>query len=365
MTPPQFVNTSPEAILADLISEFESITGRTLLPAQPEMQILNAAALQIYARALQFQSGAQNMLVNFATGAALDELAAFLDVSRLPASAASVTMTFALAPSPTGTVILAGTRISTPDGRASFATSATVTVPPLATSATAVAFATETGPGGNNYAPGTITRIQDPAPFLLSATNSDTSGGGVDAENDEQLRARVLLAPSRFSTAGSRSAYRFWTFTVSPAIVDVAVEQIVPGTVGVWPLVLGGATPAGILNLVEAVLSGDDVIPLTDTVVVASPDRVATDIEVEITALEGADAAQVQAAATAALEAMKAAKQSRLGQDVVVAQITAAALVPGAYNVVVVEPSADVEVESSEVAEIGTITVTITGFNPG
>lgn len=59
------------------------------------------------------------------------------------------------------------------------------------------------GKVGNGYAIGTINKILDPLAFVSTVENIDVTGGGSDVESDEQLRERIKLAPSQYSSAGS------------------------------------------------------------------------------------------------------------------------------------------------------------------
>lgn len=365
MPAPQFISTDGAAIIAELVAIYEAESGRTLQPAQPERLLINSFAEAALRTRLALQIACEQMLVNYSSAPALDELAALVNVQRLPASSASTTILFTCIASPSGNLIPAGTRVGSSDGRVSFAVAENTEVAPSATTVSAIANAQTAGTVGNGYAVGEILVPLDPLPFVISSVNTTQSAGGADSETDAQLRERVKLAPATFSVAGPREAYKFFAFTASPTIIDVAVGQIVPGTVGVYPLVAGGTTPPETIALVSSILSADDVRPLTDTVVVESPTVVAYDLEVEVEILEGQNSTDIEAAVTAALQAYADEKASKCGRDIVISQIITRASVAGVYSVTVVEPISDEVVEFNEVAILGTLTVTITGDNPG
>jgi phage-related baseplate assembly protein len=208
----------------------------------------------------------------------------------------------------------------------------------------------------------------DPEAFLVSASNTSETTGGADAESDDELRVRVKLAPSQFSVAGPKDAYKFFAKSASAAIIDVAVTSTVPGTVNIYPLIEGEIeTPTEILDLVFDVCNDDKVRPLTDTVVVESPTFVDYDIEIEITILSDADSVAVQAAAQTAVEAYRDERAKKLGADIVVSKLNAAAFVDSSaiYSVSVIEPAADVVLDETEVGKCGSILVTVTGENDG
>lgn len=366
MTPPSFVNLDGAALLAENIAAYESLTGRTLQPAQAEMLVINAFT-EIQLRTLyKVQSACTQMLVAFATAPALDELGKLVGVSRLPASGAVVTITFDIVSGHGGVVIPSGTRVQSNDGKVVFAVIENTEVAVGETTAEVECICQNIGTIGNGYAIGNIEEIIDPLSFVTAASNSTVSSGGADAETDEELRSRIILAPSRYSVAGPRDAYKFFAKSASPAIIDVAVAATSPGTVGVYPLVAGGVTPPEILTLVETALNDDSVRPLTDTVVVDAPTVIDYDIEIDVVTYENAEVGTVEDAINAALEAYAATKATSMGQDIIVAQIIAkAASVDGVYNVTVTSPASDLVIAFNEVPIVGTITVNITGENEG
>jgi len=306
------------------------------------------------------------MLVDFATAPALDELGKLVGVTRLPSASAGTTIRFTIVDGHGGVVIPAGTRVRSEDGKFAFATTANVSVDPADTEVDVVTFATTPGAEANGYTAGTVNQILDPLAFVVQAENTNTSSGGADEETDDELRARIQLAPAQFSVAGPRDAYKFFAVSASTAIIDVAVQQVQPGTVGVYPLVEGGNTPSEVLSLVEAALNDDSVRPLTDTVVVEAPTVANYNLQVNVEILEGANATEIAALVTSALNEYAAGKSSLMGQDIVLSQIISkVGAIEGVYDVSVTEPAADTVIEFNEVAILGTVTVNITGENEG
>lgn len=365
MAAPIFIELDGATLLAENIASYEGITGRTLQPAQSERLLINAFTEIQLRTHNQIQNACLQMLLAFSGAPAIDELAKLVGVTRLPASSAATTLRFQIITGHGGVIIPAGTRVGTQDGKFAFSVASNTTIAIGETQKDIEAFAEETGTGANGYAIGTVTEILDPLAFVTSVSNTTQSAGGVDAETDDELRNRISLAPAQFSVAGPRDAYKFFAKSASPAIIDVAVQQITPGTVGVYPLVAGGTTPSEVLSLVEAALNDDSVRPLTDTVVVESPTVVDYDIEVNIEIYEGGNSTEIEAAIQVALQAYADGKATAMGQDIVLSQIIAAASVTGVYSVEVDTPNADLEIDFNEVAILGTLTVNITGENEG
>jgi len=366
--PPVFIDTDSETIIAEIVADYEEKSGKALQPGQVEMLLINAFAYREKILREQIQIVGLQQLISFSNAPALDYLAELVGLQRLSASAATCTIEFTLTAGHGGVVIPANTRIATTDGQVYFAIQENVTVPAGTNTVEVTAFASVTGNTGNGYAIGTVTEILDPWPYVESAENTDTTDGGADAESDDELRERAKLAPSQFSVAGPTDAYKFFTKTASPDIVDVAVTSPTPGQVNVYPLVAGGVvTPGGTLTLVEQTLNDERIRPLSDTVVVESPTLVDYDIEVDAVIYVDADPAEVTAAITAALEGYRDQKVIKLGADIKRDQITALAVydVTKVFDITVQFPAADVVVAPTEVGVCGTITVNITGTSNG
>lgn len=366
MAAPVFVELDGAVLLAQNIASYEAIVGRTLQPAQAETMLINAFTEAQLRTHYQLQAACTQMLVQYATAPALDELGKLVGATRLAAAGARVTLTFSIVSGHGGVVIPSGTRVGTSDGKVVFAVITNTDVEVGETTKDVECVAENIGVIGNGYTAGTITEILDPLAFVTGVTNAGVSSGGADTETDAEFRDRIILAPSQFSVAGPRDAYKFFARRASSAIIDVAVAQIEPGTVGVYPLVAGGVTGPEIISLVEAELNDDSVRPLTDTVVVEAPTVVDYDIEVEVETYENAEVSTVEDEIQTALEAYAESKETAMGQDVMLSQIIArAASVAGVYNVTVVSPVADLVIAFNEVAIVGTVTVTVTGQNEG
>lgn len=366
MTPPQFVNTDYDAIVTRLVSRFESITGRTLQPAQVERLVFNAIAYEQKVVLEQMQSAAEQMLLAFSAAPALDYLAELVGVTRLPASAAVTELVFTAVSGGSPAAIPANTRVGTSDGRFIFRTSEEAVFENG--TATVSAVATTLGESGNDYLIGEVSQLLDPQPFVASVANTTVTAAGASEETDDELRERVKLAPAQFSVAGPSEAYAFFARQASSAIIDVAVTSTIPGTVEVYPLVAGGVvTPQAILDLVSAGLNDERVRPLSDTVVVQSPAVLNVDVAIELTVYSDADSAAVEAEALQAVAAYLLSRERELGQDIKISQLIALATtsVADVFDVNVVSPTMDVTVSESQIARAASLSVTVTGTSNG
>lgn len=358
----QFVHEDGLRIISELKSDVEIRMGKEIADADVEMLLINAFAYRELLMRTEVNSAGRQMLLRYANGVMLDLLGELLGVVRLPASHASCVVKFSIIEGHGGVVIPINTRIQTTDGKVSFATTGNITVPVGINEISAICVAEEAGAIGNEYAVGDVSAILDPLAFLFSAENTQITKGGSDPEDDEGLRGRIKLAPSTFSVAGSEDAYRFHAKSANGDIVDIQVLSSTPGTVNIYPLMTGGALASpGVLSQIEEKVSGKKVRPLTDTVIVANPDVVDYDIEVNVTIVTGADASMVKNQIETSLGDYKEERKERLGLDVVVNKIRSICMTDGVYDVEVELPSIDLVIEKSEYAKLGSITINIIG----
>ncbi len=125
---PQFIDTDPQAVLDELIADYEARTGRTLLPAQAERLLINSFAYMLSLHKSQVNDAALQNLVAFATAPALDRLGDLVGVTRLSAASAITTIEFILVNGHGGVTVPAGTRIASIDNEVIFQTDADLVV---------------------------------------------------------------------------------------------------------------------------------------------------------------------------------------------------------------------------------------------
>lgn len=366
LTPPVFIESDPEQILAEIISQYELAAGITLKPSSVERLILGEIAYREALLRTQVQGAALQNLLDFSTAPVIDYLGELVGVERLPAAAARCTLRFILTADHAGVTIPAGTRVRSVDGQVTFRTIAALSVAAGVTPVNVEAESVTAGAAANGYLNNTITVTLDPQAFILSVRNITPSSGGADQESDNELRERIRLAPSRFSTAGSTDAYRFHTLSANPGIIDASVTMLTPGTVLILPLMESGeVTPQTVIDQVNVATSGEKVRPLSDTVVIQSPQRIDYELEVQLTLYETADADEVIDAVTANLEAFTVAARQRMGFDIKETQvIEAVQQVAGVYTLTLVDFESII-VSPLQFAFCTSIAVSVTGFNQG
>ena len=208
-------NKTIDDVRGDMVADFEAFmlqaTGSkvSLGRASVHRMILYSAAAQIY-QAMQYvdRAGKQSLL-KYSYSEFLDNLALLKGVTREPAKAATTTIRFTASATRTlATPIPAGTRVSS-SGSIYFSTMEYAEIPAGSLTVDVLAECTATGNAGNGLAPGEVSTIVDPVPYITGAVNQNTTEGGADVENDESLAERVYLAPGAYSTAGPEDGYLY------------------------------------------------------------------------------------------------------------------------------------------------------------
>lgn len=350
LPPPQFVDDSdgldPEAILNDMIAEFEVTSGRTLYPAQVERLMINIYAYReaLVRNAIQ-SAGLQNLLA-FAVFPFLDYIGQAVGVARNGAVGATTTIEFVLANALTESyTINSGEQIATQDGQFVFASAADLTIAAGATTGEVSATCTTVGTAGNGYLPGQVNTLLEPNSLIASVANTVTTANGAQAELDPDYKARIQLAPNQYSTAGPSGAYEFFARSASSAVIDAQVSQPAPGSVQVCilagPITVQpapspnstGIASSGLLATVLAALSTKTVRPLCDSVSAVAVTEVDYSINATVTLYADADEDSSMSVVNTAAIAQALVLASRIQRDIVPAQWEAALLVSGVYDV--------------------------------
>lgn len=362
----EFLTTDPAKIQSEILTKYESLTGRALASGDPiRLFLLSIADIIIQQRAC-INIAAQQNLLSYAQGEYLDALGTYLSVERLADAKAATTIRFTLSQALANDyTIPAGFEVT--NGVVTFAIDDEVIIKAGDMSAEVAAQCTEAGIIGNDYLPGQITTIVTPMAFLASAENITITSGGADQEADDEYAERIRLAPNSFSVAGPSKAYIYHTYSVSSAIIDVSVTSPEPGVVNVYPLLEGGTLPQDeVLNQVKEYLNGEEIRPLTDYVEVLAPTakEYAINIDFWITSENRSKAETIRAAVEKAVEDYRLWQQSKIGRDILPAQLIHNIIAAGAARIdaATMTPSAFVELADNEVAQCTGVSITYKGY---
>lgn len=362
----EFVSDDVTETLDNVLKVYSALSGRTLAPGDPARILLQALCVIIVQQRKLINLTAQQNLLKYARGPILDNMGAFTDTPRLPASAARTTLRFTLsAPQLSAVAIPVGTRASTQsDPKRYFATTEYAEVQAGQTTVDVSAECTETGDVGNGFLAGQINQIVDPLPFVLSVANTTASAGGADEESDDSYRERIHIAPESFSVAGPTGSYEYWAKTASQSIIDVSVDSPSAGTVRIVPLLEGGVVPGQeILDAVAEICNDKTIRPLTDLVTVVAPESVSYDITLTywISRDRAADATAIQTAVNQAVSDYALWQKSKLGRDINPSELIYKIINAGALRVSVTNP-VYTEIELDEVAVANTPSITYGGL---
>lgn len=363
-----FIETDPEKIKSDIINRYESAAGRTLSAGDPVRLLLLTIASEIIQLRQVFNHGAQQNLLSYAQGRYLDALGVFLDTARQPADKAVTTIQFTLTQALSSAFFIpAGFQVSA--GNVIFETTELVTIAPGDLQGTAQAECTQAGTIGNGYLSGQISTIVAPLAFLASAVNTTESIGGSDIESDASYAERLRLKPNSFSVAGPEKAYIFHAFSVSPSIIDVAIDSPTPGVVNVYTLLTGGALPStAFLQEVEDYLSGEEIRPLTDEVHAKAPTAYSYSVNVDYYVLQS-DAVRlsaIQTAVQAAVTDYVAWQQAKIGRGINPDELIKRVRDAGAGRILhTTLTPAFKTLTKSQVAQCASVTVTFKGLEDG
>lgn len=348
-----FLETETETIISSMIALYEEMqkeAGRDnykVRPGSPERLFISwMAAIIVQQRTLINETAKMNVpryAAKSENEEYLDSLAEiFKDTQRLPASPASAIFKFYISEAQQqSTIIPAGTRISF-DGVIMFATSDVLEIRAGETSGEVEAVCTQPGTVGNGLVAGQVKEVVDLFDHYQKAENITTTSGGAEKEDNESYYERMRDSMESFSTAGPINGYIYWTKTVSPAVLDVAVTSPEACYVDVRVILRDGqeATEA-VLKEIEEALNASDIRPLTDIVTVSAPETVDFSIDATfwIAQPNRESAAAIEREVRAAVDSFIIWQTSKMGRDINPSYLTKLMMDAGAKRVEVRQPT--------------------------
>lgn len=313
-----FMETDAEKVKAEIVTGYESASGRTLADGDPvRLFLLTIADAIVSLRNAVNMTGQQNLLA-YAKGGYLDALGLIVACDRKKAAPAITRLRFTLSTMLAQSfVIPKGFQVT--NGSVTFATDEALEIPAWKTEGEIGATCTAAGEIGNGYLEGQINTIVSPMTYLDKGENITETNSGADIETDEEYAERIRTAPNAFSVAGPAKAYEYHAKSVSASVLDVAVisPEEKPGEVNVYVLAEGGEMPSDdLISAVNEKVNAEDVRPLTDLVTVTKPEAVPYGITVEywIAKEDTAKAAQIQKTVEKAVANFRIWQQSKIGR---------------------------------------------------
>ena len=368
-----------------LVKMFEEQTGRTLYPAQDERLLISIIEYKAALLVNLFNEAAKLNITQFSKGLFLDCIGEMFDTPRLKGEYGIDTLKITLNTTFTNDLTISqGLEILSKDEEYTFETTDDLIIPAGETIGYVPIQAKEKGSAVNVYGAGDVNILIKPVSYIESVTNTNGVSDGADIETDEAYIKRILLAPEKFSCAGSRQSYIYHTLSANTKIIDATAESIeepatvkigsttyeeVNGeietpnftvetnhklgqfkfslndveytfkmapdtTVNIYPLTEDDVTSNNVLNDVETVLNGESVNPMTDKIVVSSPVKVEKTINLTVTKEETADLETVETEVNKLAQEYAQTMRASLNTEIIPSKIIAKiGAIEGIYSV--------------------------------
>lgn len=343
-----------EQIYGEMAAVFAQQSGLEAGSAGDLAVRLYAVAAQVYSLYLQAEWTRRQCFPQTAQGEYLDLHAALRGVERKSAAPAKGTIRFSVpAAADSDLTIPAGTVCMTV-GLVRFETTEQAVLEAGDLYVDVPAQALEAGAAGN-VAAGSILSMAVAPPGVAACSNPAAFSGGVDPEEDESLRSRVLATFRRLAN-GANAAYYEQT---AMAFDQVAAVTVLPRKRGIGTVDVVIATPAGLpdqdlLARVQDKLSKAREIAVN--VLVSAPVTNAVNVSLKVKAAENRDSTQVCAAVRAAVQGWFTGE--RLSGPVLLAGLGNLVYgVEGVENYQILSPTADVAATAGTLPVLGTLTV--------
>lgn len=352
-------------MVRDYQDRYKAITGKDVVldRADPMSLILYALSIQVYQALLYVDKTGKQDLLKYSYGAYLDNLAAMKGIAREQAKPSRAMIRFTLSGIRPSTVeIPEGTRVT--NGEVYFQTESHAEIPSGESSVDVAAECMTSGVVGNNLEVGEINILVDPVPYVAKVANTEPTTGGADIEDDDTLKDRIYIAPSKYSVAGPEESYRYWVKTYNSNISDVLIYSDDPVDVVIEFIMNDGELPSESMLLgVQKFLSDEQIRPLTDRVTVKVPETVEYKVNVKYfvnqSDLKKVDT--IKTAVNAAVDDYIQWQRSKIGRDINPSQLIQQMVSAGAKRVEVTLPVFQV-IGKANVAKLSSKTVTYGGL---
>lgn len=315
---------------------------------------LRTAAAQVYSLWGQVAFLEKQAFPQTAEGEFLDYHAQSRGIVRIPAEAASGSVTFFLEEVRTTAVEIPAGILCTTAGGAEFVTTEMGTIPIGQLRCTLAATAVQTGAAGNVPAQTVIQMIQPPV-GVVRCENTEPFTGGRDTEGDASLRQR-LLNSYRTLPNGANAAYYESQVLAVPGVLatEVYPKARGVGTVDIIVASTSGLPTQTLLQEVQAQL--DERREICVDICVKAPETEAFDVELSIAVESGYDGSEVQARVRLAV--LELFTGARLGKGLLMAELGHVVYtVPGVANYRIALPQTDVPAKAGVLPVLGNLTV--------
>ena len=353
--------------IADYQEEYENITGEeiVLYPGNRDRLLLNLMAGMVYqAMEISEYLFKQNFIANMEE-TVLRNWGANLGFNESNLQAATCTVKFSLdAPLGFDVHIPKGTRVTAGDD-VYFATDNDAVIVSGEIDAAVSCTCTEEGTAGNEYAPGQLNMMADVVINVSAVENIDTSVGGSNDFDLDELRERIYLFPSTYSTAGPEDAYVELAKMYDSSIVSVeCITDTETATVVLYVMLAEGNVPEeAYCGRVREFILNSGRIPDTDKLLVYPPEVVEYDLHAKyfISNKNKDTEGMIKEAVEDAAETSVIQNYENIGLDINPDMFIGYARVAGAKRVEMISPSYQ-RVERNQIAICRGITLEYGGM---
>ncbi|EEY12922.1 baseplate assembly protein [Mannheimia haemolytica] len=177
-------------------------------------------------------------------------------------------------------------------------------------------------------------------------------------EQDEDFRLRIQLAFEGLSVAGPRNAYIFHALSGHEKVADVSVSSPTPASVLVTVMSSdnNGIPTSDILQAVRNRLNDEDIRPIGDRVTVQACTNSNYQIRAKLHLYRGPEIEPIKQVATEKIGQYVKEKR-RLGRDISLSGIYSALHLEGVQRVELLEPTADIVLNSTQAGLCTNITI--------
>ena len=221
----EFITTDAALIFEEVISTLEGGVSEPLYPGD-ERRIFGEALVPLFVAMYNAMNDASRQkMLRYARGEVLDALGERVGVERMAPTEAATVLRFSMNSAiDENVIILEGTRVTSDNSRY-FVTTRTVVIEAGELYVDVEAVSEGGGTMFNDIAVGSLNVLVDLIAFIDSVSNIEVTSGGADEEDDDNLRERIRVAPSKLSTAGPVNGYRYWAMSADSSIADVSVKS--------------------------------------------------------------------------------------------------------------------------------------------
>ena len=221
----EFITTDASLIFDEVITTLEAGVSEPLYPGD-ERRIFGEALVPLFVAMYNaMNDAARQKMLRYARGEVLDALGERVGVERMAPTEATTVLRFSMNSAiDENVIILEGTRVTSDNSRY-FATTKTVVIEAGDLYVDVEAVSEGGGTMFNDIAIGSLNVLVDLIAFIDSVSNIEITAGGADEEDDDNLRERIRVAPSKLSTAGPVNGYKYWAMSADSSIADVCVKS--------------------------------------------------------------------------------------------------------------------------------------------